>query len=1047
MFSKIPHSVDRGEQKPYDDLDPDIHLNNYHDNCKYIFNPDNVTITDTSLTVLSFNIRSIRNKFIKLTEMLSLFHKQIDIITLTETWLTEQDNIDDFEIEGYHKPIYANRTGRMGGGIMIYVKKVIIVKKINKQLSFHDDHNHCTTVEMDVNSKKLYLLNCYRSPTNDPGPFTQKVENIISKLSHDCIVCGDFNINLLNMSTHAPTQHYFDTFTSHNFRPLITKPTRITDSSQTLIDQIWTNVLDTTKTFDSYLYITDISDHLPCITVIKNCKPKLSGYRKIKFRQFTDDNLQKFRQQLVDNEIELRAHSEMNGVDPNSKFNKFMHIITENYNSAFPIKVHKIHNKTYNKPWITADIEKLIEKRNRLFSKKSNDNSASRKYKELKKKIEIKLKEGRKIYYQQKLHNNTVINSKTLKQRWDVIREIINRKRHMTDKLPLKTEALGNHYSTLAGKLADKIPIVKDCDIPQTSKMDPRENQLIKCKFKFKDLTTNKVYETILKTDINKGPGIDNLSPKCIKYVADVLSPHLTKLFNSFIEKNLYPSCFKTARCVPVFKGGDLDPLEPVSYRPISILNVLNKVLEKLIHDQIYEYVEENNILPSFQYGYRKKHNTSQAILDYVQEVETNRKQKLTSISVFMDLSKAFDTVDKNLLYNKLSDIGFDTGSADLLHNYMTDRNFTFCDSEPHNTDKLYNLSAGVPQGSLLGPLLFILYIYDMKYICPNDKLIVYADDTTLVVSGRNRKEAAERCNSILERFLLYFHKNKLSVNASKTKYMLHKPHNKYKNMRFYRGNNDNDPVVMGETTLECVNSIKFLGVIVNNKLTWEEHKNYIHRKVSRSIGIIKNCKKVMNQTDTINMYKTFIQSNLLYAIEAWGHTVSGTTDSLNKLQNKIMRIIFDCKRTSDAWDESKDRIQTITELYEHVIIRTCYKLFSKTLPDHFADSVMPDQVPETQLSCTLRNSTERKYRLISNKRDNIPFTTNCVSIWNKKLEHGEISIDKLTNLTTALETSIYTTSNIITENTTHKKDPTKAKSKTAKDKFIEDNMFNYNRR
>ena len=346
----------------------------------------------------------------------------------------------------------------------------------------------------------------------------------------------------------------------------------------------------------------------------------------------------------------------------------------------------------------------------------------------------------------------------------------------------------------------------------------------------------------------------------------------------------------------------------------------------------MYKYLETYKLLPYFQYGYRKRHNTSQAILDFTRSIEANRKNKLTSIAVFMDLSKAFDTVDKHILFIKLQELGFDITSRELILDYMTDRDFCF----GNETDKRYKLDYGVPQGSILGPLLFIIYTYDMKHICPFDKTIMYADDTTIIVSGKTVTETTQKCNAVLNRFLNYFNLNKLSINLSKTKYMIYPP-NKHNTRQ-----TETQVVKMNNDTIEKVNSIKFLGVILNSKLTWEEHKQYLFRKISKTIGIIYKCKDIMTETEQINMYKTFIQSNFMYAIEAWGHSVVSESDILNKLQNKVIRILFDCRRSQDAWRQSNNRILTLPELYKKVLTRICIKHHHNLLPDHFSSNIMP---------------------------------------------------------------------------------------------------------
>ena len=237
---------------------------------------------------------------------------------------------------------------------------------------------------------------------------------------------------------------------------------------------------------------------------------------------------------------------------------------------------------------------------------------------------------------------------------------------------------------------------------------------------------------------------------------------------------------------------------------------------------------------------------------------------------------------------------------------------------------------------------------------------------------------------SILQRFVQYFQVNKLSINTEKTKYIVYFPRRKKE-----RCKTTNTNIIMENNVLEQVNSIKFLGVIINKTLNWEEHKQYVRRKIAKTIGIIYNCKNIMSEPELINMYKTFIQSNLLYAIEVWGHTVTSDSDILVKIQNRVLRIIFDCKRSEDAWHHSKNRIQNIKELYLKTVTRICLKHHYNQLPEHFSHCVLPPKNNDkgTNYKHNLRSNLHKpyNYRCVSYTQDNFKFTENCIKIWNEK--------------------------------------------------------------
>ena len=360
-----------------------------------------------------------------------------------------------------------------------------------------------------------------------------------------------------------------------------------------------------------------------------------------------------------------------------------------------------------------------------------------------------------------------------------------------------------------------------------------------------------------------------------------------------------------------------------------------------------------------------------------------------------MDLSKAFDTVDKNILNEKLTNLGFDNDSTSLINSYMTQRKFCFSED---TTD--YTLTYGVPQGSILGPLLFILYTNDITNVGSNDNTTVYADDTTLVISGDSIKEATDKANLILRQFVHYFNVNKLSINPDKTKYMVIKPKRKK------LSNKGSQNLVMDEKILEEVNTIKYLGTILNNKLTWDDHKLYVKRKVCQSIGIIYHCKGIMNDYQLINMYKTFIQSQFQYAIEAWGHSVKAENDILTKAQNKVLRVLFDSKRSDDAWRHANGRISNIHDLYKQTLTKICTKHHSKSLPTYFSQKIMPTIKTNQGHDHALRSNNTTQHDYLLNKlhdTETTNFQTECITTWNslnteiknKPYEKGQISILK----------------------------------------------------
>ena len=462
------------------------------------------------------------------------------------------------------------------------------------------------------------------------------------------------------------------------------------------------------------------------------------GYSKIKFRVFSDENIANFAEEIASVSTELYNIISSEEFNINEKSNKYFELYKMIYHKHFPLKMKKIHNKTLSKPWITNSIQKLIKKKNFLYYKKLKQPTeiSVEKYKSCKKELDFTLKLSKKSYFERKMFET----SRNMKERWDAIRLLINKNKNKNVNCPIKSKILGNHFSTIAEKLNAQLPDI-NCEVLNSS-----ANNL---NFGFDEVNANEIYNIINKLNAKKGPGPDGISAKILQATAKVIAPHLSILFNECLKQGKYPDMFKISQCSPIFKGGDMDPEDPISYRPISILNASNKIFERVLHDQLMNYVENNNILPKFQFGYRKRHNTSQAVLTFAKAVEDALDNKQIAIAIFMDLSKAFDTVDKDILYKKLHSIGVNNTSSHLIYDYMSNRHMKFS-----NNEELYKLNYGVPQGSILGPLLFLIYIYDMKNISEDAESIIYADDTNLIITGNTVEEVTSKANLVLNKYI-----------------------------------------------------------------------------------------------------------------------------------------------------------------------------------------------------------------------------------------------------------------------------------------------------
>lgn len=354
------------------------------------------------------------------------------------------------------------------------------------------------------------------------------------------------------------------------------------------------------------------------------------------------------------------------------------------------------------------------------------------------------------------------------------------------------------------------------------------------------------------------------INSKIIKCIENYIFLPLTKLINMCIKSAVFPEVLKTARVVPVHKKGSVD--SPDNYRPISLLPLIGKVFEKILKLQIDSYLVEHDILNGSQFGFRRGMSTALAISDLVEFIYDNFEANRISGAVFCDLSKAFDCVSHGLLLKKLRYYGFNSHSVDLIASYLLDRQqFVSLHGAYSSTVPVIR---GVPQGSVLGPILFLIYINDLAYCMPDVKFTLFADDTTVITSNVSFTELGGRVCGMRSGVEDWFSSNWLSLNAAKTETMLF-------TLRL--------PYIFD-------NSVKFLGVILDPKLNWNSHVDYVSGKVAKNVCPLRAVVAVVSVRVALMAYHALIESLLRYAILSWGHAPAAKR--LFKLQRRAIRVV-----------------------------------------------------------------------------------------------------------------------------------------------------------
>ena len=380
----------------------------------------------------------------------------------------------------------------------------------------------------------------------------------------------------------------------------------------------------------------------------------------------------------------------------------------------------------------------------------------------------------------------------------------------------------------------------------------------------------------------------DGISTKLLKETIDIVGTPLTHIINRSFDTGIVPSQLKTAKVIPIFKANDSNLLK--NYRPVSLLPAISKLLEKIMHNKLVSFLTTNNTLYEHQYGFRSKHSTVHPIIHLLNKcaMATNANEPEYTLAVLCDLSKAFDVIDHKILLYKLRQYGIRGVVIKWFESYLKDRN-QFVNFENNDSDKR-NILCGVPQGSILGPLLYLIYVNDIFMAC-DSTILSYADDTTMVSSHPNLKQLYLNANSLVDKLYTWFCANKLSLNAGKTKYIVIRPKHKKCNLDHLILSINGIPLQrIGEGCSET--STKFLGIYLDESLSWKAHISHINKKISRALFAIKQIKHVFPYEILQTLYHALIFPHIEYGIIAWGSASSSILRATSMLQKRAIRSI-----------------------------------------------------------------------------------------------------------------------------------------------------------
>ena len=463
---------------------------------------------------------------------------------------------------------------------------------------------------------------------------------------------------------------------------------------------------------------------------------------------------------------------------------------------------------------------------------------------------------------------------------------------------------------------------------------------MINTEFKFADIDENDVIKEIAMLADKSSCGYDELSSILLKKIANIIKPALALIINQSLCTGIFPSKLKIAKVLPLYKNkGDCHLFD--NYRPISLLPTISKIFEKVVHKQLYEYFTENNLFYKSQYGYRKGHSTELAALELADRISQHLDKGEIPIAIFLDLSKAFDTLDHKILLSKLQYYGVKGAALNWFESYLSNRSqYVIYENTKSQQSPL---STGVPQGSVLGPLLFLIYMNDISKASEKFNSVLFADDTTLdnplktfdMIGTENpldKAKLSENINLELSKIYDWLRVNKLSLNIGKTKYMIF----------HYRQRNIKDLIpdlqIYG-SKLKYVTEFNFLGIVFDENLNWNLHTQKISNKISRTVGLLSRLKRTLPQNTLRLIYTSLILPHLQYGLLNWGFNLG----RINKLQKRAVRHIT-CSRynahTTPLFSELQ--LLKLEDIFKIALLKFHFKYENGLLPAYFNNMFLP---------------------------------------------------------------------------------------------------------
>ena len=863
------------------------------------------------------NINSLRYKFYSIQELLT--NNIVDLLFLSETKIDNSFPDATFMVDGFHM-WRADRTAH-GGGIVAYLRSDIAGER-RTDLEFTDIES--ISVEIKLENSKCLISCVYKPPSTCNNvfkkSFTDTVDKILCKFDN-LILIGDMNFDMLDKEKCQTLNDVCDIFDLEN---VINKPTCFTRNNMpSLLDIILTNNKSfISKTCNFNCGLSDVHNIIGA--QLKHSIP-VHGPKFRSYRSFKNFDIDKFNQDLVDEMSCLDYNNNVNEI-----YNDFSHKFSNIADKHAPIKKRKNISKPV--PFMNKILKQAIFKK-RMLLNKFNKNKTPKNWDNYRKQRNLVTSISRQSMNRYFLER--CVGGCKSKDFWPTVKPFLTNKgsNHKKDTILCENSNLitdqqevctifNDFFINVAKDIGNNsIPVNKDHPSIQAIS----DNKISNDKLNFEPIKEEFISKQICKLSTRKATGHDGISSKLLKLGSPSVLQPITNIINKSFSTSTFPDTLKTAQVIPIHKKNSI--LDKGNYRPVSILPIISKLFERAINEQLVNFFNQHFHI--FLSAFRSGYGCQSALLKITEDWKKALDENQYVAAVLMDLSKAFDCLPHDLLLLKLESYGVSDSALSLLQNYLSNRKQ--CIKLGNFKSEYQNISKGVPQGSILGPVLFNIFLNDIFYFIQNSILYNYADDNTISKFHHDLKTVIETLENDSQILIQWFSDNKMKANPEKFQAIAIGSKTRSKNISFK---------LTEEINIKCEEEVKLLGVTIDFRLNFNTHITNICKKASRQLNVLKRIGKHLCKLGKLNIYYSFIMSNFNYCPLTWHFCSEANTQKLENIQKRALRFIYNDYTSTYETLLLNSKLPTLKIRRLRSIALETYKIVNKESPAYLHDLV-----------------------------------------------------------------------------------------------------------